>query len=168
MRRRRGSRGFTLAEMMITVVIMGIVAGMSAKAFTATWQFFRMSMARAELQRDARQVLDMLNRSMRQARASTVVVTSDSSSQPPYSKVTFDTLAVSSVSFWQDGRKLMMQEGAGGSRVLADDLRYLAFTYGQTDNATIMSVSVSFEKSLYSGRKKALQMAVDKVRLMNN
>jgi prepilin-type N-terminal cleavage/methylation domain-containing protein len=164
-----GQGGFTLIEMMITLAVLGLLVTLSARALTATYQFFRLSMARTEIQRNARITLDLMNRNMRQARASTVVVTRASASQPPYSKVVFDTMAVSSMSFWQEGKLLKMQKDSTSSpRTVAEDLRYLAFTYGETGNETIMSVSVAFEKDIYSGGKKALQMAVEKVRLMND
>ncbi|MBI4395931.1 MAG: hypothetical protein HY548_02465, partial [Elusimicrobia bacterium] len=104
---------------------------------------------------------------LRQAEASTILVTKHTS-QPPCSKIVFDTVSISSMSFWQDGRKLWMQEGSGTAKVLAENLRYLVFSYGETDNDNIMSVSVTFEKDIYSGRSKALQMAVEKVRIMND
>lgn len=164
--RRNG--GFTLAEMMVTVAILGIVFALAPKVMIDTYKFFRLTIARSEIQRDARSALDLINRRMRQAKASTIVVDRLSTSQPPYSRVSFTTISGSTLSFYQDGKTLYMNDGLGGANRLAENLRYLAFIYGQTDNSYIMSVSVTFEKETYAGKAKALQTAVEKVRVMNN
>jgi prepilin-type N-terminal cleavage/methylation domain-containing protein len=168
-KRPRGGRvaGMTLMELMMSVVILGILFGVVPKVIIGTFQFFRLSIARSEIQRDARTSLDLMNRYLRQAEGSTIVVDRHNTSQPPYSRVTFDTPSVASMRFWQEGRKLKMKEGTEPDRLLADNLRYIAFTFGESDNANIMSVSVTFEKAVYSGKSKALQMAVEKVRIMN-
>ncbi len=161
-------RGFTLAELMVTIAILGIVFSLAPKVMIDTYKFFRLSMARSEIQRDARAALDLMNRKLRQAEASSIVVSRHDSSQPPYSKVFFNTVDTSSITFYQAGRQIYMQEGAENPRKIADNLRYMAFTYAETDKDTIMSVSVTFEKDVYQGKAKALQMAVEKVRVMND
>ena len=60
----------------------------------------------------------------------------------------------------------MSTNGAAGKKV-ADDLRYIAFTYPKSDDGYIISISVTFERATYEGATKALQMAVEKVRVMN-
>jgi hypothetical protein len=46
-------------------------------------------------------------------------------------------------------------------------LRYIAFTYARTDDPSILSVSITTEKETYESGTKALQMAIEKVRVMN-
>jgi prepilin-type N-terminal cleavage/methylation domain-containing protein len=164
---RIGSAGLTLAEIMVSIAILGVIFAIAPKVMIDTYRFFRLAMGRSEIQRDARASLDMINRQLRQAKASTVIVSSETG-QPPYSKVTFDTVDKSTVSFWPDGKTLKMRTASGGTRKLAENLRYIAFTYVSSDNDNIMSVSVTFEKDVYAGKTKALQMAVEKVRIMNN
>ncbi|MBI4397452.1 MAG: prepilin-type N-terminal cleavage/methylation domain-containing protein, partial [Elusimicrobia bacterium] len=67
MKDMRNSSGFTLAELMVVVAIMGIVFGIAPKVLMSTYRFFRLSMARSEIQRDARASLDLMNRRLRQA-----------------------------------------------------------------------------------------------------
>ncbi|MGQ0644963.1 MAG: PulJ/GspJ family protein [Elusimicrobiota bacterium] len=160
--------GYTLAELMISVAVLGVIFALAPRALLDTYNFFRMSMVRAEIQRDARASLDLMNRELRQARAASVIVDRLSSSQPPYSRATFYTISNSTMSFWQDGNRLRMYETSRATRTVAENLRYVAFTYGESPNESILSVSVTFEKSLYAGKSKALQMAVEKVRIMNN
>jgi prepilin-type N-terminal cleavage/methylation domain-containing protein len=160
--------GYTLAELMISVAVLGVIFALAPRALVDTYNFFRMSIVRAEIQRDARASLDLMNRELRQARAASVTVDRLSASQPPYSRATFYTVNNSTMSFWQDGPKLRMYETSRATRTVAENLRYMAFTYGESPNENILSVSVTFEKSLYAGKSKALQMAVEKVRIMNN
>jgi Tfp pilus assembly protein PilW len=160
--------GITLAEVMIGVAILGIIFAIAPKVLSDTYKFFRLSMARAEIQRDARTALDLMNRRLRQAGASTITVSRHSAGQPYYSKVAFTTASGDAMEFYQEGSDLKMTENGSSARVMAKNLRYLAFTFAESDNSYIMSVSVTFEKAIYSGRSKALQMAVEKVRIMNS
>ena len=97
-----------------------------------------------------------------------MVLTRLDASQPYYSKITFDTLTDTDVQFWQEDKTLRMTENGGATRDVAGNLKYLAFTYAETDNDSIVSLSISFEKKISGSRTKALQMAVEKVRVMNN
>jgi len=90
---------------------------------------------------------------------------------PPHSRITFTRYkpngSTEIVSYYQSGKKLYMStDGAAGKKV-ADDLRYIAFTYPKSDDGYIISISVTFERATYEGATKALQMAVEKVRVMN-
>jgi hypothetical protein len=152
---------------MVAVGIISIVFALAPRAMTDVFKFFRLALVRAEIQRDARGAVDLVNRRLRQAEATTVVVDSDTG-QPPYSRVQFRTIAGSTVTFWQSGTQLMMREQPKAARLLAPNLRHVAFIYKETDNDKIMSVSVTLEKDVYAGKSKALQMAVEKVRIMND
>jgi len=157
-----------MAELMVVVAIMGIIFSIAPKVLMSTHRFFALSLARSEIQRDARTSLNMINRQLRQAKASTVTVSRHASDQPPYSKVEFQTVAGSTLTFWQNGHDLMMKKDSSNSRLLAKNIRNVAFAYTQTDNDAIMSVAVTFEKRIYEGKSKSLQTAVEKVRIMND
>src|SRR5687767_4594822 len=98
---RAAPAGFTLAEVMITVAILGIVFALAPKVMIDTYKFFRLTIARSEIQRDARAALDLINRRLRQAESDTVVVDRKDANQPPYSRVTFNTVQGSTLAFYQ-------------------------------------------------------------------
>jgi type II secretory pathway pseudopilin PulG len=163
----RRTGGYSITELMVGLTILGIIFALAPRILIDTYRFIRLSIARTEIQRDARMSIDLINRRLRQARAHTVVVDRHSAAQPPYSKVTFQTVSGSTMTFWQEGRSLKIQEEPDPGRVLAGSLRHLVFAYSRTDNDNIMGVSLAFEREIYAGKSKALQMAVEKVRIMN-
>ena len=71
------------------------------------------------------------------------------------------------MSYYQQGNQLFQARGGVTGKMIANNLRYIAFTYPRTDDDTILSISFTFEKATYEGGTKALQMAVEKVRIMN-
>ncbi len=162
---RKKSRGFTLIEMMITVAIVGIIAMMVPTILTNVTQFFRLSSARLETQRAARDTLSQINQALRQAQASTIVI-SQETGQPPISSISFTTIDGRSLKYYQNNKSLNYVV-SGSTKTLSDGLRYIAFSYPRTDDSNILSVSVTFEKDTYHGGTKALQMAIEKVRIMN-
>jgi len=167
----RGRRGVTLLELMVVIAIMGTITLAAPGIFNKIYQFTKLSMARIEIQKNARGSLSNLNRDIRQAMADSIVIDS-LSGQPPHSRITFTKYNSSggteTVSYYQKGNYLYLASGgATEGKLLVGNLRYLAFTYPGTKDDTIISISVTFEKATYQGGTKALQMAVEKVRIMN-
>lgn len=165
-----GRKGFTVTELMVGIAVVGVVMAVGSNMLLNLVRFFRLTMARAEIQKNARTSLDLINRDLRQASASTVVI-SQRSGQPPYSWIAFSVdkgtgSVVGSYGFFQEGNYLYYMKN-GSTSALADNLRYVAFTYPRTDNAGIISVSMTFEEETYAGYSKALQLSIEKVRVMN-
>ena len=164
--RRNRSRGYTLTEMLIVVAIVGIVMTIGPSLLKDITRFSRMNTARVETQRSARVTLSQINRTLRQAQSSTIVI-SQEIGQPPCSRIAFSTIDGRDVAYFQRGTELRMVTG-GSEGLLAEGLRYLAFTHPRTDDGAIVSVSLTFERATYEGGTKALQMAIEKVRIMND
>lgn len=169
--------GYTLIELMIVVAILGVLILAAPRTFIKTYQFIQLMTARVEIQKNARGALSNINRDLRQALASTISI-SARSGQPYHSCVYFGKYnsvgAVEYVSYYQNSNKLYQVRSSsaitscsGAGKMIANNLRYIAFTYPRTDDPTILSISLTFEKSTYEGGTKALQMAVEKVRIMN-
>lgn len=163
------AKGYSLIEVIVVVALVGILAMMAPRLFLQVTRYLRMSRAHYEIQRDSKNALLTINRALRQAKASTVTVSSKTG-QPPYSWITFDKYvsptSARTVQFYQQGPNLYAVD-EGKTRLLCTNLRYIAFTYPRTDDAMILSISVTMEKATYEGRSKALHLAVEKVRVMN-
>lgn len=173
MRRKTGradSSGYTLTEAMLVVAIIGIVSSLGASLLIQMNRFFRQNNARIAIQREVREALHLINRNLRQAQASTVVI-DQVAGEFPYSRITFTRMTPSGgtvpMSFYQQGSTLFMTQGGGAARAISSNLRYLGFTYIRTDNDRLVSVSLTTESGTYQGQTKALQLSVEKVRIMN-
>ncbi|OIO00256.1 MAG: hypothetical protein COX65_08005 [Elusimicrobia bacterium CG_4_10_14_0_2_um_filter_56_8] len=162
-------RGYTLMEMMMAVAIIGIVSGASAPLMFQATNFWRLTSARYAIQRDVRTAIDMINRFTRQAQSATVVI-DRASGQPPASRIQFQYTNTSGnnvmMSFYQDGKKLYVNND-GSINLLSENLAYIAFTYPRTDDISIISVAMTMQSPTYRGGKKALQLSIQKVRIMN-
>lgn len=159
------TRGVTLVEMMIVVAILGVVFSMGTNMYLQVRRFFFLNSTRAELQRDARTVMGLMTRRLRQAQSDTLII-DNYSNQPPYSRIFFTDVDSKNVTFYQNNKNLMMVVN-GSTSTLAGNLRYMAFALPRSDDLGIVSVSMTLEKNTYEGQKKALHMASEKVRVMN-
>lgn len=182
---RRREAGFTLVEAMIVVAIVGIMASMGALMMTQVNRYILLSNARIDLQREARGVMYIVTRELRQAQSASIVVDRASNGQPYFSRITFTKQQGTVVTILQNGNLLCLATGAGGftlssggqlvcrtsgggqAQTLTSDLRYLAFTFPRSDDMTILSVSMTLQKGTYQGQTKALHMASEKVQVMN-
>jgi prepilin-type N-terminal cleavage/methylation domain-containing protein len=158
--------GVTLMELMITISIVSAVFAISAPILMQANRQFIMNRSRVELQQEARAVMYVVTRNLRQAQAASITINRASASQPFYSKISFTKQQGSILVFQQEGQYLY-QVINGVRRPLSKNLKYLAFTFPRSDDMGIISVSLTLEKQIFEGRKKALHMASEKVRVMN-
>ncbi|MFH1823859.1 MAG: prepilin-type N-terminal cleavage/methylation domain-containing protein [Candidatus Firestonebacteria bacterium] len=158
--------GYTLTEVMVVVAILGIIVGGASIILTNFTRYWRLNLARTEIQRDARRIMSLMDRTIRQGQQSTIVI-DQLTVEPPWSRITFTTISGNSISYYQKNGKIY-QTVNSKTVMLAENLRTLRFTYPNTDDGTILGVSVCFEKATYESRTKALQLSIEKVRVMND
>jgi len=159
--------GYTLTELMAVVAISGILIAVGVPILNTVNQNIIMAKTRLVLQQDARNFMSLITRVLREAKSSSLVITRHNTSQMFYSKIKFSTIDGKNYEFYQDGKNLVMKEG-NLIRVIANDLRYLAFTLTESSDLYIVSVSITLERYLFSGKRKALHMASEKVMIMND
>ncbi len=158
--------GYTLPEVMMTVVIVGILSGMGASMLLQINRYFIMSRTRLDLQREARAIMYIVTRTLRQAQSTTIVIDRASASQPFYSRISYTKEQGTTIIFQQNGTNLEQIVGTK-TRTLTKNLHYLAFTFPRSDDMGIISVSMTLQGTIYQGRTKALHMASEKVQVMN-
>jgi hypothetical protein len=148
---------------MIVVAIIGIIFSLGPNLYIQVRRFFFLSNARVELQRDARGILELMTRRIRQAQSATMVM-DQAPGEPPYSRISFTDQDSKYTVYYQNGKNLMMVVN-NSTTTLTSNLRYLAFALPRSDDMSIVSVSLTLEKSIYQGQTKALHMASEKVRV---
>ncbi|OGR82699.1 MAG: hypothetical protein A2901_08300 [Elusimicrobia bacterium RIFCSPLOWO2_01_FULL_54_10] len=164
------NKGMTLVEAMVTITVLAIIAALGPSVLTNMFRYWTLSNARSNVQRDARNAMDLVNRNLRQATATSVTI-SQRPSQPPYSWIQFTIdkgtgPSLGNYGVYQEGRNLMFMS-QGTTATVAENLRYLGFSYPRTDNSGIISLSMTFEEATFAGYSKALQLSIEKVRVMN-
>jgi prepilin-type N-terminal cleavage/methylation domain-containing protein len=158
-------RGVTLIELMLVVVIIGLIVMLGPTIMTQTAKFFILGQTKLQLQAEARAAMYIITRELRQAQSSTITIT-QVSNQPYYSKISFVKIEGSTVTVSQSGSNLTLTEGTDSS-VLSKNLSYLAFTFPESDDMTIISVSMTLQEEIYGGALKALHMASEQIRVMD-
>jgi prepilin-type N-terminal cleavage/methylation domain-containing protein len=160
--------GFTLIEVMVTVAIVGILASLSAMLMVNVNRYFILSKAHLELQEEARGIMYVITRNLRQAQNVTITIDQATNSQSYYSRITFTEENGTTMSFFQNGNLLVQQWGSSGqTNTVSQHLFYLAFSFPRSDDMTLVSVSMTLEKALYQGQKTAFHMASQQVQVMN-
>ncbi len=162
---KRNRHGTTLLEITIVVAIMGVLVMIAPNLYRQVRKFFFLNNARIDLQREARTVMELVTRRLRQAQPTTLVM-DQVSGQPYYSRIAFTDIDSKATVYYQNGKNLMMVVN-GSTSTLTANLRYLAFALPRSDDMGIVSVSITLEKTIYQGQTKALHMASEKVRVMN-
>ncbi len=157
--------GWTLIEMIIVSAIIGITAMVAPRMIKSATQFFILSKARLELQREARAAMYLITRELRQAQSDTILI-DQVTNQPYYSRMSFTKIQGTAVTFKQQGSSLLLQHGIQIS-TMTRNLSFLSFSFPQSDDMTIVSVAITLQQKIYGGDIKALHMASEKVRVMN-
>ncbi len=160
------NKGWTLVELIIVVMIIGVISLGIPQLVSQIYKYYRINTLNIELQDEARTIMDFISRDLRQARSSTITIDS-LSGQPYYSRINFLTIQGSSVSYYQDGRHLIRIYGSH-RKTLTKNLYYLAFAFPQSYDMGLVSVAFTLEKYLYQFQYKALHMASEKIRVMND
>ncbi len=160
-------RGVTLMEMLIVVGIVSALFAVASPLLMQANRQFILNRTRVEMQQEARAVMYVITRNLRQATAASIVISRADSAQPFYSKITFTKRQGTPMEFEQQGTTLYQVIGSS-RRPLSKNLKYLAFTFPRSDEMGIISVSLTMEKNIFEGRSKALHMASEKVRVMND
>lgn len=172
--------GYTLVEAMLVVAIIGILASIGSSLLIHIQKFFILSRARIELQSQARSAMYVITRELHEAQSNTIVVDRSGPTQPFFSRITFTKIADSNGHQYQivfdqvNGDELWISKqcvvgcvGNAQTQRLSKDVAYLAFTFPNSADPTLVSVSFTLQRLIYQGQLKALHMASQQVQVMN-
>jgi prepilin-type N-terminal cleavage/methylation domain-containing protein len=158
--------GYTLIELLVVSAIVAFILSLGSTLFVRISTFFRISIAKMETQRDVRNLMGLVSREIRQAKVSQVALSREDATQPPYSKISFQTVKGETVIIWQAGRMLYMSKNGVTSR-LSNKLHSIIFSYPSTGDASLLTVLLSIEKTGGNFETYSLQMGGETVRLLN-
>jgi prepilin-type N-terminal cleavage/methylation domain-containing protein len=165
MRRRRSEQGFTLVEALLVTAMVGILAMVGPRLMINLQKFYMQTTARNVIQRDARAIIDLLNRFLRQGKYRTIIIDTPTG-QGPYSRITFEHIDGRSVSFYQSGENLI-QSIDGTTTTICRNLIYIAFSFPRSDFPRLVSVSMTIGELSFNSEVKELELTIQKVRVMN-
>jgi prepilin-type N-terminal cleavage/methylation domain-containing protein len=161
----KNRHGFSLIELMMVIAIIGLLAVIGPQIFTQTTKFFILSKTKLALQEEARATMYLMTREIRQAQSNTIII-DQVAGQPYYSRIRFTKIQGTAVTITQNGSNISITEGTNTS-ILAKDLAYMAFSFPESDDMTIISVSMTLQQQIYGGALKALHMASEKIQVMD-
>ncbi len=162
---KKQNLGWTLVEVLIIITILGILSLSVYELYLQIWRFYRLSNAQRVLQQEARNILDLIVWNLRNGRSDTIVI-SQNSGQPYYSKIQFQTIEGSTVTYYQQNRKLV-QVIDNNTKVLSNNVTYFTAVFPKSYEMNIVSIALTLEMYVYDIKKKALHMASEKVMVMN-
>jgi len=160
------TKGWTLVELMIVITMFGILSLSVSNLLIQIWRFYRITSVQKELQEEARTIMEIITRDLRNAFNSTIVISRYDNNQPHYSKVDFTTIDGKRISYYQINR-FLYRKVDDNTKVLSKSIRYFAVIFPRSDEMNIVSIALTLEQDLYDLRRKALHMASEKVMVMN-
>lgn len=155
--------------MMITIAILGLVGSISFAIFIQGFRLYRLNIAQLEVQRDTRNLVNIIEKSLMHGKAGTVTLSRNSVNDPYFSKVSFtriDDSADVSVEIYQDGTNIYHTEGARTTKI-GRNVRNLYFAPTEGGDNSIISVGICLEKPTFEEKTRTSKLSLQKVRLRN-
>lgn len=170
------ARGITLTEVMIVTAIISLIGLVTPKLMQQSSEFFLMNRSRLEMQQDSRMIVSHVTRNLRQAIASTIVI-SQNAGLPPYSMISFQKRNKSPNANAPEGGDLVRYDLRSGGRffvtvngvpkLLSSNVQFVAFGFPRMDDMQVISFSLTLQKSIGGGDRKAIHVTSEKIGVMN-
>ncbi len=160
---------------MIALVISAMVGYAFTQAQKYILRFTLVSKAKQETVQESRTALIIMQKMLQQGNASTFVI-DQQTGQAPYSRVYFQCLDLDGNTrefyFYQIGRYLYMDyrnlnDAVWKSKILSKNCRFISFFYPESNNNTLMSVNLTISKRTAEQKETFLQMALQKIQILN-
>ncbi len=170
----RRPSGFTLVETMVAIAIVGVLFLIGPTFLHQVTGFYQTQSTKITLQRDGRDLADLLLRFLRDAKASSVTIDQiNTPQQPPFSRITFTTIQGTTMQYYQQGSSIIQTSQPQGSAVvntstLSQKLYTLTFTYPRADDPSLLSVSITLAGTISATNSQLFEINVHKIHLMNS
>lgn len=181
---RANQKGVTLPELMVTILISSIIGIVFTQMQRYIVRFTLISKAKQETVQESRTALLVMQKMIQQGSAATFIIDQSTSMvggqmswQPPYSRIYFQATNMNGTTrefrFYQIGRYLYMdykslEETSWKQKILTKNVRFMSFFYPVSDDNQLISISLTISKKTAEGKETFLQMALQKVRIMNS
>jgi prepilin-type N-terminal cleavage/methylation domain-containing protein len=168
---KRALRGFSIPEVLAAAAILGVLATVGTELISNTFKMWRLTQARAETQRDARTVINLLAEFLKQASSASVTLDQLNSSEPIYSRIKFTTAAGDTFTFYQQQKTVMMTKvpaaGTTATTLLARNVRSMSFSFPISTQKNLINVALCFEVGTMGSQVKDFYMTLQKMRIEN-
>lgn len=122
-------RGFTLAEVLVSVVILGFLFAAIYGVLNIGNIIFKDDITLVELQQQARQGMDGMIRELRQSKASVITINSSSDISFTIPAQTYGDPWLGPIRYYLDsGIGQIKRDYAGATKILANDITALSFS----------------------------------------
>lgn len=106
-RPRLGERGQTLLQLMMAVALMSILAALTAKLLQGVLNSWAKGQAGLAVHQGSRATRDLVVNGLRNASASSIIITRADALQPPMSKLCYVDAGGTSLTVFQSGKRLI-------------------------------------------------------------
>jgi Tfp pilus assembly protein PilW len=155
-----GEGGFTLIEVFITVILLGIGTAVFTRVFIGGYRNWKKSFDTLILQRNSRLAMATITRALREASPGTVSITTPSG-MPMFSNISFTDGRGNNWAFWQKGSRIYMGSPppagvASATSMLASDIDALSFTYPSFQQTNLIQIGILGRKIPYQGSESPI------------
>ena len=173
LRRDRGEKGFTMAELMIAVALTGIVTTWIVRLFMAGWNNWKRNFDDLTAQQSARRAMTIMVQALREGRPGSVIITNPVNG-PTFGQISFTDGRWRGWIFRQDGNRLMavvpLVQGpdASTTQLLATDVQAVIFTFPSFADIGLVDVGLTIRKMPYAKAANPIVVQlVERVMLRN-
>jgi prepilin-type N-terminal cleavage/methylation domain-containing protein len=172
-RRGNGEGGFTLVELMITMVLLGMGTVWITSLFLQSYNMWKRNFEELLLQRNARVCMARMVQPLREARAGTIVI-SKAANGPNFSQISFTDGRMHDWIMRQNGSKVefVMPLANGGTTtevIVSVNVQTLYFSFPNFSTMSLVDVGLTMRKFPYQQANKPIVMElVERVKVRNN
>lgn len=163
--RRHHSNGITLIELLVVSALIAAFLVILPQLVKSTIGFLTGNIQQTVALREGRDALEQITLGIHSAKNGTLSIDS-LAAQPPFSRLTFQTVQLTTTTYWQENNILWMDTGSGPTKLTTSLGRFLV-NFPDPSNTKMLDVYLSTEYPLISGGKKKHNFLNEGVELYN-